>query len=92
MARKNRRDEGTGSPDTSAATSSGQEMPAEDLGYTVGTWKGMPRYQCNDCPFDSLNLLTILTHIEAHRAPPAPAAPQAIQVVDRWGNPVEREV
>ena len=59
------------------------------LPYTVGEWKGLPRWQCNLCPFDTLaGEEAILEHIyKVHMPPQQPERPQIIKV-DRFGNPV----
>lgn len=31
--------------------------------YTVGSWKGLPNYQCNQCSFASLKKRTTIIHI-----------------------------
>ena len=62
-----------------------------ELPYTVGEWKGMPKWQCNLCPFDTLaGEEAILEHIyKAHMPPPPqPERPKIIKA-DRFGNPVE---
>lgn len=69
-------------------------MPgAEDL-YTIGQWKGLPRYQCNVCAFDTLHEDVIIEHVtQAHMAPPVQTR-VVPGIVDRFGNPViiEEEV
>lgn len=60
------------------------------LPYTVGEWKGLPRWQCNLCPFDTLaGEEAILEHIyKVHMPPQQPERPQILKA-DRFGNPVE---
>jgi len=57
--------------------------------YTVGTWSGMPRYQCNACPFDSLDEDTIIEHYMNQHAilPPTPSG--LVLVADKNGREVK---
>jgi t-SNARE complex subunit (syntaxin) len=38
--------------------------------YILGTWKGLPRYQCPLCPFDTLDEATALDHFRQHSERP----------------------
>lgn len=62
----------------------------DELDYWVGEWNGLMRWQCGQCPWDTLDgEEAMLRHIADRHAPlPAPARAQKIQVYDRWGNPV----
>ena len=61
--------------------------------YTLGNWKGFVQYNCNFCPFDSLDKSEILAHYQARHAPPPPPPPSSglIFVADKNGNPVQTE-
>lgn len=60
--------------------------------YTVGTWKGMPRYMCRLCPFDTLRENVIKEHVLERHLRSVTAAPVKVPKVDRFGNPVEEGV
>lgn len=59
-------------------------------GYVVGKWNGLPLYNCEMCPFDTLVESEMLRHIAGHQAPPEPEM-VVVQVFDRFGNVVETE-
>lgn len=56
----------------------------------VGEWKGLPRYQCKLCPFDSLHRDVVVAHVLARHFPAQPRPGQAGTplLLDRYGNPV----
>lgn len=61
--------------------------------YTLGKWKDYIQYNCNYCPFDTLDKTEILAHYQARHAPPPPPPPSSglIFVADKNGNPVQDE-
>lgn len=63
-------------------------MPEIDRLYTEGSWHGMPRYQCTQCPFDSLNEEVIRDHIRLRHMAPEPTTRTVAGLVDAHGNPI----
>ena len=61
-----------------------------DAPYTVGTWAGMPNYQCALCPYATLNEADILEHWQARHAaaPPEPIGGGLVLVADKSGHEV----
>ena len=61
-----------------------------DAPYTVGTWAGMPNYQCALCPYATLNEADILEHWQARHAspPPEPIGGGLVLVADKSGKEV----
>ncbi len=55
-------------------------------GYTKDTWKGHTKYNCNYCPFDSLDLDKIKEHIQREHTEPPKREPAQIPMQDRFGN------
>ncbi len=53
-------------------SSGGTEAPPKTQAapYTLGEWKGFPRFQCSKCPFDSLDEEVIKQHVKTHEPPP----------------------
>ncbi len=40
--------------------------------YTTNDWRGHPHFECDQCPFDTLDEAEIVAHIQAsHNPPPA---------------------
>lgn len=64
--------------------------PIADL-YEVGQWKGMPRWQCKLCPWDTLEGEEVIRKhiVTTHMAPPPKEEPKQVLVADRFGNVVE---
>ena len=58
--------------------------------YTVGTWAGMPNYQCALCPYATLNEADMLDHWQARHAaaPPEPIGGGLVLVADKSGKEV----
>ena len=59
--------------------------------YTVGAWAGMPNYQCNLCPYATLNEAEILEHWQARHAAPPPepvGSSGLVLVADKSGKEV----
>lgn len=56
--------------------------------YTLGKWGNYDRWQCNFCPWDTLEgEAALMAHYRAHHAPPPTPEPQDAQpVFDRFGN------
>jgi hypothetical protein len=55
----------------------GPVRPIEN--WTVGQWGGQPKYSCNSCPWDTLDLDRMIEHQESAHPPivePAPIVPQ----------------
>ncbi len=66
----------------------------EPCSYSVGQWNGRDNYQCNECPFATLNEAEMLDHIIARHTPPPPPRPRAlggglILVADKSGREVQ---
>lgn len=63
------------------------EPEPEELPWIMGTWHGLPRWQCALCPWDTLEgEAAMIEHIEQlHGVAPAPAT--LVQAYDAWGNP-----
>lgn len=48
---------------------------ADEDAWTVGQWKGLPNYECRDCPFSTLDLPVMEEHRkESHGSALAPEA------------------
>jgi hypothetical protein len=60
----------------------------DERGYYVGEWLGHRRYQCQSCPYDTLDEDTIITHVESTHGSPVAQAParRATAFYDRYGN------
>ena len=63
-------------------------MSKKKKGYTVSSWKGITKYNCDYCAFDSLNENVIKDHIQKVHAEPKKPEPVKIPLKDRFGNPV----
>lgn len=68
------------------------DEPAETPLFTTGTWNGLSRWACTQCPWDTLDGEdAMLEHVaEAHTPAPAPVS-RIIPVYDRYGNLVNPE-
>lgn len=57
--------------------------------YRTNEWHGMTHYECELCPFDTMNADEMARHIEeAHTAPKKVTVPASGLVLDRYGNPI----
>lgn len=69
-----------------------QQAKVDDArGYYVSEWRGLRRWQCQMCPYDTFDEAVMVRHVEmVHRpAPVAMAAQTRVSpVVDRFGNPI----
>ncbi len=64
-----------------------------DKYYAVGKWRGLKKYSCNLCPFDTLSETEIELHIKNVHTPKPERKPITVPILDRYGNLVnEREV
>ncbi len=64
--------------------------PVVDQPYTLGSWNGLPQYQCNYCPWDTVESeAAILEHIQQCHTEPKPVLKNLIQAYDRFDNPIE---
>ncbi len=65
---------------------------SEEVGYTVGSWKGIVQYRCTKCAFDTVEgEQAMLEHIrKAHTPPPPPVV--TLPLVDRYGNPIRAAI
>lgn len=75
------------------ATTSPPEV-AESPIYRMGSWKGLPQWQCRFCQWDTVESAEVmLLHYATTHGPQAPARKRvALPLVDARGNPIEREV
>jgi hypothetical protein len=66
----------------------------DDFGFAVGRWKSKPKFQCNDCPFSTLNLGEIEEHrAHRHKSPTANnKSGLSNWKADHWELDVERDV
>ena len=65
----------------------------EPQSWTEGRWKGLPHYQCNACPYDTLHLEIIQSHIADRHTERTTRSPVTAPLVDRFGNQItEMEV
>lgn len=60
-------------------------------GYTVGTWAGLPNYECRHCPFATLDEAEMLSHCIARHAP-KPLGGGVVLVADARGREVTAPV
>lgn len=56
--------------------------------YTEGAWKGMKNYECRRCPYKTLVLDRMTTHILQRHSPKEPVVPVSQPIYDRFGNRV----
>lgn len=40
-----------------------------DKGYHEKTWAGHPAYECDDCPYDSMDEDTVKRHVQSMQHP-----------------------
>jgi len=73
-------------PETAQPVDAKPEQP-----WTVGKWHDLKRYQCNSCPFDTLELAVIQEHYQSQHAPIQPVPKVSQHLVDRFGNPIAVE-
>lgn len=61
----------------------------EALPYELSSWNGIPRFQCRECAWDTVEGLDhFMTHWRGvHEVLPPPPAPPPLIVTDRFGNP-----
>ncbi len=57
-------------------------------GYTKDLWKGHTKYNCNYCPFDTLDENVIKDHIRKEHTEPPKKEPPQVPMNDRFGNPI----
>lgn len=59
--------------------------------FSLGTWRGFPRWACNHCQFDTLDGESVMVDhlIEAHFPPPPPDPAPLVLVADKRGNQVQ---
>jgi hypothetical protein len=63
--------------------------PESDLPFILGTWKGLPQWQCRFCAWDTLEGEDVMMeHYIARHAPAPTFVSSEIVVYDRWGKPV----
>lgn len=59
-----------------------------EKGYRENRWNGLPHFECQKCPFDTLDEAAMVAHVETHEPPKTrPIHPQVL-AVDRFGNPI----
>lgn len=67
-----------------------QQTERDDArGFYASEWRGIRRWQCQACPYDSFDLDAIAAHVErVHRPAPAPATVtvRRLPLYDRYGN------
>lgn len=63
--------------------------PADDR-YTVGTWKGLPNYECARCPFKTLSEEAMHLHLGGHAQLDAAGKRPQVRglILDRDGDPI----
>jgi hypothetical protein len=63
------------------------------LAFRVGSWKGLPNYECVECDHATLDLDVATSHYEAEHALPVPPPPRIIDtgLVDADGAPIQRD-
>lgn len=63
--------------------------PYEGKLYTIGSWKGLPNYECTMCGFATVNHRTALEHAAEFHAPPEKEIVDT-GFVDTSGAPITR--
>jgi hypothetical protein len=53
--------------------------------YTISYWKGMKKYDCMKCPFDTLNKEAMREHIRKEHTE-VKKEPVSVPIYDRFGN------
>ena len=67
-------------------------MANEVIGFEIGQWKGLPNYQCKECPWSTLHIDAANEHYKTFHAPGAVKVPVTVPILDRFGNRIgERE-
>ena len=57
--------------------------------FEMGQWKGLPRWQCKLCRFDTLEgEKAIREHLASVHFPPPVEREVVLPLVDRFGNPI----
>ena len=62
--------------------------------YTTNDWRGFPHFECDQCPFDTLDEAEIVAHIRAEHNPPPPVVhiePITTEVVAAVEPPADEE-
>ena len=61
--------------------------------FETGQWKGLPRWQCRLCRFDTLESEErIREHLVKVHFPPPVVRREPLPLVDRFGNQIIKEV
>lgn len=60
--------------------------------YAELRWNTMPLFQCQLCPYDTLDKAEMIQHQAIVHTPVPPPTVVQVQVLDRFGNVVEGEV
>lgn len=64
-------------------------MATDTPGYGPGqAWKGLPRWECASCPFDSLNETEVIKHVAQRHGPTRRERLAAIQAYNERGAPI----
>jgi len=81
-------------PPSIPPASQGEESPPNAQLYTKGEWKGLPMWHCTVCGWDTLvSEQEMIEHIEACHTPKPPRKVEVtLPIVDRFGNPIKKEV
>jgi hypothetical protein len=60
-----------------------------DPGYETGQWKGIPRFQCKFCAFDTLHEDVIKEHIYDRHTEKPISKPVTVPLYDRFNNQIK---
>ena len=64
-------------------------MPNEKM-YEVGQWRGMKKYSCKLCVFDTLDETEMLQHIKEFHTEKPKKQTVKVPVYDRFGNLIKK--
>ncbi|MBS3742494.1 MAG: hypothetical protein KGY74_10270 [Candidatus Cloacimonetes bacterium] len=54
--------------------------------YKIGYWKGIKKYACKLCAFDTFDLDEMKKHITNVHGSPKPKQPKEVEIKDRFGQ------
>lgn len=55
-------------------------------GYWTNEWRGIQKYNCVHCSFDSFDLTVMLDHLKQHHPPPSERVPVKVPLYNRYGK------
>lgn len=65
-----------------------KKKTTSNKGYWTNTWRGMTKYNCNKCAFDSLSKERMDEHLKTEHLPPPTKRAIKVPMYDRYGNKI----